>query len=82
MVVGCRRLIQNVIVLWNQLYLSQKLDLLEDEVSRKALLTIIRNGAILIWHYVNLHGEYDLTQNIEEQGMLFDMNKILALIVV
>lgn len=29
MVVGCQRLIQNAIVLWNELYLSQKLALLE-----------------------------------------------------
>lgn len=79
MVVGCQRLIQNAIVLWNELYLSQKLALLEDEESRKALLTIIRNGSTLIWHYVNLHGEYDFTQDIEEQDMLFDMDKILAL---
>lgn len=66
MVVGCQRLIQNAIVLWNELYLSQKLALLEDEESRKALLTVIRNGSTLIWHYVNLHGEYDFTQDIEE----------------
>ena len=79
MVVGCQRLIQNAIVLWNELYLSQKLALLEDGESRKALLTIIRNGSTLIWHYVNLHGEYDFTQDIEEQDMLFDMEKILAL---
>lgn len=79
MVVGCQRLIQNAIVLWNELYLSQKLALLEDEVSRKVLLTIIRNGSTLVWHYVNLHGEYDFTQDIEEQDRLFDMDKILAL---
>lgn len=79
MVVGCQRLIQNAIVLWNELYLSQKLVLLEDEESRKALLAVIRNGSTLIWHYVNLHGEYDFTQDIEEQDMLFDMDKILAL---
>ncbi|MCW8407472.1 Tn3 family transposase [Legionella sp. PATHC035] len=77
--VGCQRLIQNAIVLWNELYLSQKLALLEDEESRKALLTVIRNGSTLIWHYVNLHGEYDFTQDIEDQDILFDMNKILAL---
>ena len=79
MVVGRQRLIQNAIVLWNELYLSQKLALLENEESRKALLTVIRNGTTLIWHYANLHGEYDFTQDIEEQDMLFDMDKILSL---
>lgn len=28
---------------------------------------------------LNLHGEYDFTQDIEEQDMLFDMDNILAL---
>ena len=51
----------------------------DDEETKQALLTIIRNGSTLIWHYVNLHGEYDFTQDIEEQEMLFDMDKILAL---
>lgn len=79
MVVGCQRLIQDVIVLCNELYLSQKLAMIDDEETKQALLTIIRNGSTLIWHYVNLHGEYDFTQDIEEQEILFDMEKILAL---
>ncbi|KTC75705.1 hypothetical protein Lbir_0283 [Legionella birminghamensis] len=53
---------------------GDRLALLEDEETRKALLTIIRNGSTLIWHYVNLHEEYDFTQD-----MLFNMDKILAL---
>jgi hypothetical protein len=28
---------------------------------------------------LHLHGEYDFTQDIEEQDRLFDMEKILAL---
>jgi len=55
------------------------LTLIDDEETKHALLTIIRNGSTLIWHYVNLHGEYDFTQDIEEQDMLFNMHKILAL---
>lgn len=49
----------------NWLTTREQVDLLlEDEESRKALLTIIRNGSTLIWHYVNLHGEYDFTHDI------------------
>lgn len=55
------RLIQNAIVLWNDLFLSQKLASIEDEEKKEALLKIIRNGSTLIWYYVNLHGEYDFT---------------------
>ena len=79
MVVGCQRLIQNAIVLWNDLFLSQKLASIEDEEKKEALLKIIRNGSTLIWYYVNLHGEYDFTEDIDQLGMFFDMEKILAL---
>ena len=79
MVVGCQRLIQHAIVLWNDLFLSQKLASIEDEEKKGALLKIIRNGSTLIWYYVNLHGEYDFTEDIDQLEMLFDMEKILAL---
>jgi len=82
MVVGCQRLIQNAIVLWNALYLSQKLATTEDEETRKKMLIIIRNGSTLSWQHVNLHGEYDFTQEIEAEKSLFDMDKILSFKVV
>jgi len=37
---------------------------------------------LLIWHYVNLHGEYILTQGIDQLEILFDIDKILAFKVV
>jgi hypothetical protein len=55
------------------------LALTEDEEKRKTLLTIIRNASTLIWYYVNLHGEYDFTENVDNLEMLFDIDKILAL---
>lgn len=78
-VVGCQRLIQNSIVLWNELFLSQKIANAETEEEKKSLLSTIRNGTTLIWHYVNLHGEYDFTNDVDQGALLFDMNKILAL---
>ena len=80
MVVGCQRLIQNAIVLWNELYLSQKLATTEDEEKRQEILKIIRNGSTLVWQHANFHGEYDFTQDIEELA-LFDMKKIMALVI-
>ena len=77
--VGCQRLIQNSIVLWNELFLSQKLSNTEDEEDKKSLLSTIRNGTTLIWHHINLHGEYDFTDDVDQRDMFFDMGKILAL---
>jgi len=80
MVVGCQRLIQNIIVLWNVLYLSQKLATTELEDKQQEILKIIRNGSTQLWGHVNLHGEYDFTQDIEEL-VIFDIKKIMALVV-
>ena len=79
MVVGCQRLIQNAIVLWNELYLSQKIANIQDEEKRQTLLRIINHGSMLVWQHVNLHGEYDFTQDTEQLAPLFDLEKILAL---
>lgn len=79
MVVGCQRLIQNAIVLWNELYLSQKLAMIEDPDKQQSLIRTIRNGSTLAWLHVNLYGEYDFTQDIEFIRKPFNMDKILAL---
>lgn len=78
-VVASQLLIQNAIVLWNTLFLSEKLATIQDEEKRKALLTIIHNGSTLVWDYVNLYGEYDFTQDIDQLQSSFDIHQILAL---
>lgn len=79
MVIGCRRLIQNSIILWNYLYLSQKLATCEDPVRREEMLAIIKNGSVITWRHINLHGEYDFTPISNQQGSQFDLSKILSL---
>jgi hypothetical protein len=66
-------------VLWNELYLSQKIANIQDEEKRQTLLRIINHGSMLVWQHVNLHGEYDFTQDTEQLAPLFDLEKILAL---
>jgi TnpA family transposase len=43
---NCRMLIQNAIVLWNYLYLSQMLANCKDKEQQNALLHIIKNGSL------------------------------------
>lgn len=52
--------LQNPILLWNYLYLSQLLATTEDIAKRKELVMIIKNGSIMSWAYINLPGEYDV----------------------
>jgi hypothetical protein len=57
---GCRRLIKNAIICWNYLYLSQQIAG-EDGERRKELIAAVQNGSVVAWHHINLHGEYDFS---------------------
>src|SRR5882724_2807025 len=58
---GCQRLIKNAIICWNYLYLSQKIGQAQDVEHRQALLAAVQHGSVVSWHHVNLHGEYDFS---------------------
>ena len=58
---GCRRLIKNAIICWNYLYLSQKIGQEHDTDRRQALLVAVQQGSVVSWRHVNLHGEYDFS---------------------
>jgi len=76
--VGCKRLMQNSIVLWNYLRLSQLLIECKDAKEKQALITIIKNGSIMIWAHINMYGEYDFIA-YEACNDAFNMVEILQL---
>jgi hypothetical protein len=58
---GCRRLIKNAIICWHYLYLSPIIAQEEDLDRRQELLAAVKNGSVVSWRHVNLHGEYDFS---------------------
>ena len=58
---GCRRLIKNAIICWNYLYLTQQLQEAQTEERRAGLIAAIKNGSVVSWQHINLHGEYDFS---------------------
>ncbi|MBP9743680.1 MAG: transposase [Burkholderiales bacterium] len=76
--INCQRLLQSIIILWNELYLSDKIASAETEEAKQQLIAIIRNGSTQSWGHLNLLGEYDFT-NKEASKTTFDLDKILAL---
>ena len=56
---ACRRLIKNAIICWNYLYLSQQIAQAESEERQRELVTALRNGSVVTWQHVNLHGGFD-----------------------
>ena len=75
---ACKMLIQNSIVLWNYLYLSQYLTHLKDADERANAVQSILNGSVLTWRHINLHGQYDFTRDSANDDE-FDLTRILAL---
>jgi TnpA family transposase len=59
---GCRRLIKNSIICWNYLYLAQKLSDEENLVRKAELMESIQKGSVATWRHINLHGEYDFSE--------------------
>ncbi len=79
-IVACKSLIQNCVVLWNYLYLSNVL-INQSAEERALLLTIIKQSSVLSWRHINLHGEYDFTAaNDQALGkLIFDLRRIQRL---
>lgn len=75
---ACNVLIQNAIVLWNTLYLAQRLSGISNEDDQREMLMTITSGSLLTWQHVNLQGEYDIRQ-VATNDVPFDMKKIMAL---
>lgn len=76
--INCQRLIQNGIVLWNELYLSQKIVSTDDLLIRAQIVEIVCNGSTQSWGHLNFNGEYDFRDgNLSDNG--FELDKILSL---
>lgn len=58
---ACRRLIRNAVVCWNYLYLSQQLSQTTRE-EQSLLLNTIKAGSAVAWQHINMHGEYDFSE--------------------
>ena len=71
-------LIQNSIVLWNYLYLSDIILNTDDKDERKELISLIRQGSVLTWRHINLRGEYDFRKQAANDE-IFDFDRIKSL---
>ncbi|MFN4149322.1 MAG: Tn3 family transposase [Candidatus Sericytochromatia bacterium] len=74
-----KRLIENAIICWNYLYLSQKVSEAKNQTERNNMLEVIKNGSIVIWKHINLYGEYDFSEKKPGDKSKFDIPKILDL---
>ena len=76
---ACKVLIQNAIVLWNYLYVSNLLANNADPDERSRMAFAVSRGSMMCWGHVNMQGEYDFREIATANESPFDMEKILAL---
>ena len=76
---GCRRLIENSIICWNYLYVSQLIYNTTNESNKKEIIKSIKNGSIVTWQHVNMIGEYDFNKKIIDSFMKFDVDQLLEM---
>ena len=76
---GCRRLIKNAIICWNYLYLSRQITEEEDLDRRQELIEAVKAGSVVSWQHINLHGEYDFSDEKLQDSVGLRVPKILEL---
>ena len=76
---GCKRLIQNAIVCWNYLYLSQLICNTKTIEEKQNLIQTIKNGSVVAWQHINLQGEYDFSEEILKNSLEFKLPELLKL---
>ena len=77
-VVACRVLIQNAIILWNSLKLSEML-LKVDGEEREKMIETIRNGTACHWEHINLFGTYEFEKHSTAHFSKLKLEDILAM---
>ena len=80
-IILCRSIIQNAIVLWNYLYLSDLLSKVEQQEEIEEIILTVRNSTALTWKHINFIGEYDFTRAafrnlLNDKELRFDMKKL------
>jgi TnpA family transposase len=61
-IANSRCLVENMIICWNYLCLTQKLTEMTNENDKQELLKTFKNSSIITWQHINFHGEYDFSE--------------------
>jgi Tn3 transposase DDE domain len=73
-----RKGVNGLLILWNYLYLSEKVANAGGK-GREELLSQIRRSSMACWEHINMLGEYELSDERVNTITSFDIPKILEL---
>ena len=60
------------------MYLSEMLTKVQSEEELEEIMSVIKNSTAVVWHHVNMMGEYDFTKLLNNNNLRFDIDKIRA----
>ena len=75
--VGCRHLIQNAIILWNYLFVSEQLSKISNQAEFQRQIELLKKSSMMSWQHVNLHGKYDF--DVDANTVPVDLNAAKSL---
>jgi hypothetical protein len=70
-------LIQNAIILWNYLFVSEKLSQITNPAEFQKQIELLKKSSMMSWQHINLHGKYDFDVDINTAP--FDLNAVKSL---
>lgn len=78
--VATRHLIQNTIVLWNYLKISDRLSKCAGKAQMEEILSVVKNGSMMTWQHINIHGEYNFQKLFSDgEKKTFEFERIREL---
>ena len=72
---ACKRLVQNSIICWNDLYLT-KLVVQTPAKDRPLLLQAIGQSSPVSWQHINLQGEFDFSEKSLKDSTSFNLSEL------
>ncbi|RYY75443.1 MAG: Tn3 family transposase [Gammaproteobacteria bacterium] len=73
----CKRILKNVVVCWNFMYVSSKLVGATNPSERNAILEKVRVSSLLAWEHFILHGEFDFSDARLQDSQKFDFESMM-----
>lgn len=76
---GCKRLIENAIICWNYMYLTNRLCSINSQSEKSNLLARIKQSSVVAWQHINMQGEYDFSEDALKNSIKFRVPELLKL---
>lgn len=73
----CKRLLKNIVVCWNFMYLSNRLARAVSDAERLKLLRKIKVSSMVAWEHFIFHGEFDFSDPKLKDSQSFDFEKMM-----